>query len=202
MIQLKHRACAHAGCTLLTAAVACGNVPGLQLLLAHGASPSVLDSVGNTPLSIAAALGLCDAVKALLDSGADPDACAGKQKEFPLQIALHLWHASAQQAQLRHAPSFDENADSGCLTAMPVMTDIVGNSVARNALALMEEEGAESTELGEQEVSAQSLVRSEVMDALAQDADAEEKLEREREKLEGMMAVSYTHLTLPTILLV
>lgn len=179
--------CMHAGCTLLTAAVACGNVPGLQLLLAHGASPSVQDSVGNTPLSIAAALGLCDAVKALLCSGANPDACAGKQKEFPLQIALHLWHASAQQAQLRHAPSFDEAADSGCLTAMPVMSDIVGNAVARNALALMEEEGAESTELGEQEVSVQSLVRSEVMHALAKDADREEKMEREREKLEGMM---------------
>lgn len=184
--QYVELVCVYTGCTLLTAAVACGNTPGLQLLLKHGASPSMQDTVGNTPLSIAAALGLCDAVKALLGSGADPDACAGKQKEFPLQIALHLWHASAQQAQLRHAPSFDEDDDSACMPAMPVVTDVVGNAVARNALAAMEQEGAESTEFGQEaQVAQKAQVRSEVMELLARRTARDEKLEAQRDNQLG-----------------
>jgi Ankyrin repeat len=162
----------YAGCTLLTAAVACGNVPGLQLLLTHGASASAKDCVGNTPLSIAAALGLCDAVKALLGFGADPDACAGEQEEFPLQIALHLWHASAHQAHLRHLPPPDDDSDA-CMPDMHIVSD---NAVAREALALMEEEDEDV----DAEVSAQTLVKAEVVQALAAEADEEERLEVER----------------------
>ena len=86
----------------MTAAVACGNMAALRTLLARGAAAGVPDAAGNTALSIAVALGLCDAVKLLLAHGADPDAAAGAHGELPLQIAVHLWLLSARAAGARH----------------------------------------------------------------------------------------------------
>jgi hypothetical protein len=86
----------------VTAAVACGNIPALRTLLEHGASPKQADSLGNTSLSIAAALGLCDAVRLLIQFGANPNVSSGAHHELPLQIAVHLWYVSIQEAGHRH----------------------------------------------------------------------------------------------------
>lgn len=112
----------NAGCTLLTAAVACGNVLGVHALLAKGASPDAPDGRGNTPLAIAAALGLCDAVKALLAAGADPDTVTQSGQEQPLRIAVHLWYASVRQALLRHGSAGSPDDDL-CVSVNDDLTD-------------------------------------------------------------------------------
>jgi hypothetical protein len=83
-------------------------MPALCALLAAGASPSRPDALGNTALSIAAALGLCDAVTLLLRHGADPDVASGAQHELPLQIAVHLWYVSIQEAGCRQGLGLPE----------------------------------------------------------------------------------------------
>lgn len=108
---------------MLTAAVACGNVLGVDALLAKGACPNAPDGRGNTPLSIAAALGLCDAVKALLAAGANPDMKTEAGQEQPLRIAVHLWYASVRQALARHGSAATSPDDDLLVCVNDDLTD-------------------------------------------------------------------------------
>lgn len=57
----------------LHSAVAAGNIEMLDVLLAHGASPNVVEFLGATPLHTASAGGRPDMVQKLLAAGADPN---------------------------------------------------------------------------------------------------------------------------------
>ena len=55
----------------------------LRLLLAHGANPNIVNEEGACVLSYAAVRGHMDAVKLLLEAGADPNLCDGS-RDTPL----------------------------------------------------------------------------------------------------------------------
>lgn len=60
------------GTTLLCAAASYGNVAAVSSLLEHGASPTLADESGVSPLSNAVSSGNSRVVKRLRDAGADP----------------------------------------------------------------------------------------------------------------------------------
>lgn len=78
-------------CTLVHKAVSIWDYAGSEtavLLIERGADLSAKDGFGATPLHIAVRLGLVDAVKMLLDNGADPNA-ENEDGESPLDL-VHL----------------------------------------------------------------------------------------------------------------
>jgi len=81
----------YSGRTLLHAAAAAGHLATVELLLDLGAAPGVCDDGGHTPLYCAA--NQCDiegganVVRALVQAGADVDACQGVKHCTPLHMA-------------------------------------------------------------------------------------------------------------------
>lgn len=57
---------------------------GVAELLAHGWWPDLRDSLGRTPLVVAAGLGDARIVEALLKAGADPDAAGAGQSAMAI----------------------------------------------------------------------------------------------------------------------
>jgi uncharacterized protein len=116
--------------TALLAANACSPEPSLALalvaarnaadtvreLLKQGHAPDERDPRGLTPLMWAARAGSLDAMSALLDGGADPNARDAANGWTPLLHAIHKNQAAAAQLLLDRGA--DPNLASGLLTPL------------------------------------------------------------------------------------
>ena len=80
------------GVAPLHAAVACGSLPLIELLLAHGANPNAGEAGGATPLHSAAGHGSREMVAKLLAHGADPHR-KNKEGKTPADFARQYGRA-------------------------------------------------------------------------------------------------------------
>lgn len=79
------------GVAPLHAAVACGSLPLVELLLAHGADPNAAEGGGATPLHSAAGHGSREMVAKLMAAGADPHRKT-KDGKTPADVARQYGH--------------------------------------------------------------------------------------------------------------
>ena len=90
-----------------------GSVPVLRLLVAAGAHLEALDQFGNSPLTRAAVFGNADAVKFLVEAGANPNAYAAPNNLTPLRAILSGWiMAQSSHSRLRLAPREEERFEA------------------------------------------------------------------------------------------
>ena len=77
-----------------------GNVDVITQLLANGSDPNKRDVFGNTPLSVAAHFGQTEAVKLLLNRGANIDGIPGEMS--PLHCAVYSRHSKTAALLLKN----------------------------------------------------------------------------------------------------
>jgi uncharacterized protein len=105
------------GPTLPLAVVAVRNAAGtLKDLLAQGHRPDERDRAGLTALMWAARAGAVDAMVALLEAGADPNARDDRYQWTPLVHAIHTHHAEAVRVLLEYGA--DPNARTESFTPL------------------------------------------------------------------------------------
>lgn len=107
----------NAGRTLLHEAAACGNLEMVRLLLLHGADANVQTAGGHTPIyCLANQYGGQDGgsvVHALLQSGADVNACDGKSRTTALHMAARRGHLETAKALLLCGAKIDARDTKG-----------------------------------------------------------------------------------------
>jgi hypothetical protein len=90
-------------------AAAGGSGEIVQTLLSAGAEIDACDANGSTPLHTAATTGKYEAVKSLLDAGADPEVRESQQGLKPIHFAAMMGHDAVVSALL------EANADKNAL---------------------------------------------------------------------------------------
>src|SRR5580765_3496746 len=128
---MMHRVMLHLGVGMsLLASAACGAEPTLplaivaarnavdivQTLLRQRHDPNERDRYGLTPLMWAARAGAVEAMTALLDNGADPNARGGVNEWTPLFHAIHKGRTAAVRLLLDRG--VDPNQPAGMLTPL------------------------------------------------------------------------------------
>jgi len=88
--------------TALHQAAHLNHTTSLTALLRNGASMSVEDSNGDTPLHLAAWAGNCDAIDILLTHGAEVDWLSGRDGYSPLWCAISAYHINAARLLLEY----------------------------------------------------------------------------------------------------
>jgi ankyrin repeat protein len=81
----------------LHAAVRCGSIDAVEVLLDAGADPNAEDGNGQTPLQIAVARTDCDLVRLLMSRGADRTTTDPVTGDTPLHVAAALGHSQLVQ---------------------------------------------------------------------------------------------------------
>jgi hypothetical protein len=86
----------------MTTAVLCNNTAALEAYLGAGASVHACDKQGHSALFLAVALGQSNAVRVLLEHGANPNIAVSPDGGAPLQLAVHLWAAERMRLEVSH----------------------------------------------------------------------------------------------------
>lgn len=87
----------------------------ISVLLRHGASMSVEDTKGDTPLHLAAWAGNVEALGSLLAHGADVDWLSGRDGYSPLWCAISANHIDAARLLLKHGARVSLRSGSGLM---------------------------------------------------------------------------------------
>jgi truncated hemoglobin YjbI len=151
------------GRTLLHAASAAGNLPIVMALLRSGADPHAQDAGGHTPLYSVAneSTGGATVIKALIQAGADVEACEGVKRCTPLHMAARRGNVAAAEALLDCGANI-EARDSLGETPLRRAVNCVKIDVARLLLA----RGADPHSVGSKGLTPFTAARTAEMRAL------------------------------------
>lgn len=98
--------------TAVNLAARSGHTKCMEILLAHGASISICDSRGNSPLQIAAWNGRLECLQLLLDNDAPVDS-AGNGGDSPLGFAAHEGHKHCGELLIRRGADVAHKNNAG-----------------------------------------------------------------------------------------
>jgi len=143
--------------TLLHAAAAAGNLPVVTALLNTGVDPNILDDGGHTPLYCAAneCAGGGDVVRALIDAGAEVDACGGVKRCTPLHMAARRGNLEIAAILLACGANLEARDNAG---ETPLRRAV--NCGQTGIAALLLAKGADPNSLGSKGLTPRTAARS------------------------------------------
>jgi ankyrin repeat protein len=150
----------YSGRTLLHAAAAAGNARIVSELLRMRVDADVKDDSGHTPLYSSAnqCADAADAVKALIQGGAQVDACEGVKRCTALHMAARRGHVDVAEALLACGANIEARDSSG---ETPLRRAV--NCGQTNVAALLLAKGANRHSVGSKGLTPQSAARTAAM---------------------------------------